>query len=116
MARCFELRTYHATPDKIERLHARFRDYVFALFAKHGLEVIGYWVPINDEGVKDTIIYMVSGGSTPEEHKATYDAFRADPEWHRVRRMTEENPGPNNRLPDSVQSILLTPTDFSPMQ
>ena len=44
-SRCFELRTYTAAPGKLEALHARFRDHTNAIFTKHGMTMLGYWVP-----------------------------------------------------------------------
>src|ERR1700722_5908902 len=43
--RVFELRTYHASPGKLDNLHARFRDHTMALFTKHGIMNFGYWTP-----------------------------------------------------------------------
>ena len=40
-SRCFELRTYTATPGKLDALNARFRDHTCALFRKHGMEIVG---------------------------------------------------------------------------
>jgi nucleoside-diphosphate-sugar epimerase len=40
------------TPDfdaELEALHARFRDHTNALFVKHGMTVVGYWVPSDAE-------------------------------------------------------------------
>ena len=43
--RVFELRTYTATPGKIDALHARFRDHTLKLFEKHHTTVVGFWRP-----------------------------------------------------------------------
>jgi hypothetical protein len=48
-SRCFELRTYYATPGKLEELHARFRNHTLKLFKKHGMEVVGFWGPTDKE-------------------------------------------------------------------
>ena len=45
-SRCYELRIYTAAEGKLEALNARFRDHTCALFEKHGLTNIGYWVPV----------------------------------------------------------------------
>ena len=36
--RVFELRTYYASPGKLDALHARFRDHTCKLFEKHGMK------------------------------------------------------------------------------
>ena len=44
-ARVFELRTYTCNEGKLEALQKRFREHTTALFEKHGMTNIGYWVP-----------------------------------------------------------------------
>src|SRR5215831_5299429 len=48
-SRCFELRTYTAAPGKLDALNARFRDHTCALFRKHGMEIVGFWMPTDKE-------------------------------------------------------------------
>ena len=56
-SRCFEMRTYTAAPGKLEALHARFRDHTNKLFVKHGMTLIGYWVPRDkDKGADNTLV------------------------------------------------------------
>jgi len=45
--RAFELRTYKATPGKLEDLNARFRDHTLKLFSKHGMSHYAYWTPVD---------------------------------------------------------------------
>ena len=47
MDRVFELRIYHANSGKMKALHARFKDHTNKLFKKHGMEIIGFWSPID---------------------------------------------------------------------
>src|ERR1041384_1294485 len=51
-----ELREYVAAPGRAADLHARFADHTMALFAKHGMEVVGFWTDAEDEG---RIIYLL---------------------------------------------------------
>src|SRR6266700_2904057 len=63
---CFEMRTYTAAEGKLEALHARFRDHTNALFLKHGMTVIGYWVPMppakegEADRSKNTLVYILA--------------------------------------------------------
>ena len=41
----FEMRTYYANEGKLDDLLTRFRDHTVALFEKHGMENVGYFVP-----------------------------------------------------------------------
>ena len=56
----FELRTYTAAPGKLETLHARFRNHTNRLFAKHGMKIVGFWVPSDkDKGADNTLVYLL---------------------------------------------------------
>jgi hypothetical protein len=111
-SRCFELRTYHAAPGKLEALHARFRDHTIKIFANHGMDVIGFWVPMNKEGqYENTLIYILAFPSR-QAKDAAWKAFGADPEWRKVRADSEKN-GP---LVEKVDSQLMTATDYSPVK
>ena len=111
-SRCFELRTYTAAPGKLEALHARFRDHTNALFTKHGMTMVGYWVPSDDDkGGANTLIYLLAFPSRAARDKAWED-FRSDPAWTAARTASEVD----GKLTDKVESLLLTATDYSPMK
>jgi hypothetical protein len=105
--RVFELRTYHAAPGKLENLQARFRDHTIDLFQKHGMTNIGYWTPI--ENPDNLLIYMLAFPSQEARDKA-WKAFFADPQWQRAKKESEVD----GRLVAKVESVLLSPTDYSP--
>jgi hypothetical protein len=109
-SRCFELRTYHAAPGKLEALNARFRDHTCALFKKHGMEVVGFWIP-TDQGAEDTLVYMLAHKSR-EEAKQSWKDFQADPEWIKVRTASEVN----GKLTEKIESVFLSATDYSPLK
>jgi hypothetical protein len=111
-SRCFELRTYTAAPGKLEALHARFRDHTNAIFAKHGMTVVGYWVPSDaDKGAANTLVYLLAFPNRAARDKAWED-FRVDPAWIEARKASEVD----GKLTDKVESLLLTATDYSPMK
>ena len=111
-SRTFELRTYTAAPGKLEALNARFRDHTIALFAKHGMKVVGFWVPSDkDKGADNTLVYLLEFPDRAAREKA-WDDFRKDPEWIAARDASEAN----GKLVDKVDSVLLTATDYSPMK
>jgi len=58
-SRSFQLMVYHTKPGKATDLESVFRD-VAKLQAHHNLNVVGYWVPNNDSGWKDTFVYLVA--------------------------------------------------------
>jgi NIPSNAP len=107
--RSFELRTYVAAPGKLDALLARFRDHTTALFEKHGMENLGYWVAHDpDGGPTETLIYLLAHESRPAA-KESWAAFYVDPDWVEAKAASEVG-GP---LTTSVASVFLAPTDFS---
>jgi hypothetical protein len=78
--RVFELMGYHTEPGKVLALESIFKD-VSKLQAKHGLNVVGYWVPNdNSSGWTDTFVYLVAH-SSQDDAKKNWDALHADPQF-----------------------------------
>ncbi len=109
--RVFEMRIYTAAEGKLDALNARFRDHTNGLFKKHGMEVIGYWVPTDEPRSKNTLIYILAYPSREAAAKS-WDAFRKDPEWIKARAESEKD----GRLVDKAESIYMNPTDYSVMK
>lgn len=106
----YELRTYHANAGKLDALNARFRDHTTALFKTHGMTNVGYWTPSDDkDGKGSTLVYLLSFPSR-DAAKKSWDAFRADPEWQKVKAASEKD----GALVGKVDSVYLEPTDYSP--
>lgn len=105
--RFFELRTYYAAPGKLDDLLARFRDHTTAIFEKHGITNIGYWLP--ETNSENTLIYLLAYPNR-EAREKSWKEFFADPEWQSVAKQSERN----GRLVTKVESVYLQPTDFSP--
>jgi hypothetical protein len=111
-SRVFELRTYHAAPGKFEALHARFRDHTNALFRKHGMAIVGFWVPTDaDKGSADTLVYMLAFKDR-QAATAAWRAFGTDPEWIEVRNESQKD-GP---LTTKIDSVFMAATDYSPLK
>lgn len=106
--RVFEMRTYVAHPDRLEALHKRFREHTNRLFEKHGMELIGYWTPIDGDASKNTLVYILAYPSR-EARDASWKAFLDDPEWKKVYAASHED-GP---IVAKVESVFLAPTDYS---
>jgi hypothetical protein len=104
---CFELRTYHAAEGKLGALNARFRDHTLALFEKHGITNLGYWVPQPNEG--QVLIYLLA---YPDKaaREASWKAFLADPVWQAAKAESEQG----GKLVAKVESRFLHLTDYSP--
>jgi hypothetical protein len=109
----YELRIYTTNEGKLADLDARFRNHTTKLFAKHGMTNVLYTHPTDaDKGAANTLIYWLAHDSV-EAAKKSFDAFRADPEWIKVRDASEAN---GKLLANPPVSIFLTPTDFSALK
>jgi hypothetical protein len=108
--RVFELRVYHAVPGKLPALESRFRDTTSKLLARHGLEVVGYWVPEGAPAWDNTFVDILAYASR-EEAKKNWDAMMADPEFQEVIKSEQAN-----NLVGKMDSTYMHPTDFSPMK
>lgn len=112
----FELRTYTATPGNLPLLLDRFRQHTLTLFSRHGMEHLAYFTPAAGQpGEKDTLIYLLKHQSV-EAQKASFDAFRADPEWVKVKEDSEKAGGGSLTIQDGVKSETLIATDYSPVK
>ncbi len=105
--RTFELRIYHCEDGKLKDLIARFQNHTVALFEKHGMENIGYWVPT---AANNNSLYYVLGYPDMAARDASWKAFGADEEWKKARTASELN----GKIVKAVESIYLKAEDFSP--
>ena len=111
-SRCFELRTYYAAPGKLDALNARFRDHTCALFKKHGMEIVGFWMPTDKEqGAENKLVYLLAHKSR-EAAKQSWKDFSNDSEWKKARTESEVN----GKLTEKVESVFLSATDYSPLK
>lgn len=107
----YELRIYTATPGNLANLHARFRDHTIRIFENHGMKIVGFWSPTNEEEADDTLIYVLEHASQ-EAANASWQAFGQDPEWKSVSDASNAN-GP---ILAGVERRYMTATDYSPLQ
>lgn len=107
----YELRIYTATPGNLDNLHARFRDHTIRIFGNHGMKVVGFWSPTNEEEADNTLIYVLEHASQ-EAANASWRAFGQDPEWKSVSDASNAN-GP---ILAGVERRYMTATDYSPLR
>ena len=109
-AQIYELRTYTTNPGLLPNLHERFREHTNRLFVKHGMHLIGYWTPADED---DKLIYILAFDS-PEAREKAWKAFLEDPEWKEVEEASEEKAG--GPIVSKIDSVLMFPTDYSPIR
>jgi hypothetical protein len=113
----YELRVYLTNDGKLDDLHKRFRDHTTKLFEKHGIENIGYWVPIpkkHDEPTNaeaNTLIYIVAHKSM-DAARQSWKAFGEDPEWRRVFSESHKN----GVIVKKVESTYMKAVDYSKLK
>lgn len=103
--RVFEMRTYICHEDKLDDLHARFRNNTNRLFVKHGMQLVGYWVP---QEKKDTLVYILAYPSR-EAREKSWESFKIDPEWKKIFAESRRD-GP---IVMKVINQVMDPTDYS---
>ncbi len=101
-----EWRIYDAVPSKLPDLHNRFSNHTLGLFAKHGMENIGYWTEVF--GTSNRLVYMLGYPSLGDREKS-WAAFMKDPDWQKARAESEKN----GTLVAKVANRMLRPTSYS---
>ena len=95
-------------PGKLENLDTRFRDHTRKLFEKQGMTNVVYWHSVPQDGSQPKLVYLLAHKSE-EAAKTSFDAFRKDPDWIKARDASEAN----GKIVEKVESVYLTPLDFS---
>lgn len=111
--RVFELMIYHTLPGKASALESVFRD-GSKLQAKHGLDVIGYWVPNEDPAWNNTFIYLIAHPSRTEA-ETHWKELHSDPTFPPYR----EAAAPLIQQVNGdykVDEIYMRPSDYSAMK
>src|SRR5579864_3603520 len=107
----FELRVYSAQPGKRDALAARFANRTAAIYARHGITNVGYWIPQQSDpqlGISagNTFIYMRAYPSKAERDKRL-QAAHDDPEFLEV--VTQQEQNPDTRLIVKAHNIDMIP-------
>ena len=103
----YELRVYTAKPGKRDALAARFASRTAAIYARHGITNVGYWIPQDSDAelgisAANTFIYM-RGYPSREERDQRLKAAHDDPEFGQVVTVQERNP--ETKLIEKVHNI-----------
>jgi hypothetical protein len=112
MAGFFELRVYTALPGKRDALAARFANRTAAIYARHGITNVGYWIPVQSDpelgiSAENTFIYIRAYPSKQERDKRL-KAAHDDPEFDEV--VTQQERNPEARLIVKARNIDMVPS------
>lgn len=113
-ARLWELRTYTTLEGRLPNINARFRDHTIELFEKHGIHNVVYFNLMDDQEGADTLLVYLVTHENAEARGASFKAFGQDPAWKKAREASVAD-GPI-LVKKGVASILMTPTDYSPLK
>ena len=107
----YELRLYHVNEGKMDALIARFGNHTDAIFRRHNMKSIGYWLPEDAPSSQNLFVYVLEHPSRKEAEK-NWAAFQADPEWQKVKAVSEVK-GP---LVDHIDRYFMDPTTYSALK
>jgi hypothetical protein len=74
-----------------------------------------YWNPEAGQPAADVTLTYLLAHDSEEAAAASFKAFRADPEWTAAREASEKAAGGSLTVPDGVKSVMMVPTDYSPL-
>ena len=91
----YELRIYTAQPGRRDSLAARFANRTAAIYARHGITNVGYWIPQQSDpelgiSAENTFIY-IRGYPSKAERDRRLTAAHDDPEFAEVVTRQERN-------------------------
>ncbi len=106
----YEARSYYAIGGKIGGLIERMKTRIQPIFARHGMEALGYWIEDIGEGNK---LFFILKFADFADREARWKAFMADPDFqalkseplvmdyieNRLLRLTSYSPEPNTNDP-----------------
>src|SRR5262245_20653766 len=107
----YELRIYTAQPGKRDALAERFASRTAAIYARHGITNVGYWIPQQSDpelgiSAENTFIYIRAYPSREERDKRL-KARGEDPAFAEV--VTKAERDPKTRLIVKVHNIDMVP-------
>ncbi len=105
-----ELRIYRAHPGRMPALLQRFSEHTCALFEKHGIRNVAYW--LNTVGGRNDELWSIVAFDDMGQREKAWASFQADPDWQSARAASEAD-GP---IVHHIENRFLTPTEFSPVK
>ncbi len=139
--RIFELRTYISSPNNLKHLNDRFKNHTLKLFEKYGMTNLVYWnldqsdqnsvqttlrglakpnedscgVSGDENAAGNTLVYLLAHKDV-EAMNQSFNGFRMDPAWTKARTDSEKLAGGSLTADKGVKSLLLVPTEYSPIK
>jgi len=110
--RVFDLRIYSVLTGKLDAFRRRWAEHAVPIYARHGLQSVGWWVAAKKDSVGNEQFVCLLAGDSADAIQKSVAAFHKDAEWQGVEKETERD----GKLRAGVEALKLTPTDFSPLR
>jgi hypothetical protein len=108
----YELRVYDIAPGKMAAHNKRFQDIdITGLFRKHGIDVVGFWTTLIGENAGHRLTYIL-GYESLAHREESWRSFSIDSTWPDKKRETD----PEGNIIEVINSSILVPTSYSPLQ
>ena len=104
--RLYQLRTYFANPGMLDKLVSRFEHHTFRFFTKHEMQVVGFWLPLDNP--ENKLVYILSFADQ-EACTKSWEGFKNDSEWMAIKAESSRD----GELVASIQSVFMHTPDFS---
>ena len=95
----------------MEALNKRFRDHTLRLFEKHGIKNVGYWTAV-DEKHQGRLYYIIAYPDRESRDKMLVNGIAKDAEFLKAVAESEKE----GKLTVDIESVLMVPTDYSPIK
>ena len=102
-----ELRVYHCEPGKLPALLNRFDTITLKIWERFGIRQAGFWTV--EIGESNQALYYLLEWESLAEREQKWNAFQADPEWHKARDESEKD----GLFIANIKTSFLRPTAFS---
>lgn len=104
----YEFRIYHIYPNRMDAIHKRFSNHTIGLFAKHGIKTVDFW----EDAEGNNKIYYILEHSDMEARNRNFEAFKNDPEWNEVKRLSELD----GQIVEKIESYFMNRVPYSPVK
>jgi hypothetical protein len=72
---------------------------------------VAYWFTVEEEGIQSKLVYILAH-KNEETGRASFSAFRKDPDWIKARDASEAN----GKIVEKVESVYMNALPFSPIR
>ena len=103
----YEMRVYRCLPGRLPALLNRFENITLKLWEKHAIRQVGFFTTLIGESNQELTYFLAWESLAEREQK--WNAFQADPEWHKARDESEKD----GLIIANIKTAILRPTAFS---